>query len=204
MAKKIDKEIKKLQKERKVHQKIAGEHDTRTPEFKNAAEKVQELNAKIAELTNDLKRVQADFSNYCKREEKDKKDFIEYASASVICEILPIVDELEIAVKKINESDKKGVQMILNKMKKLLSEKGVTEINCVGEKFDPHKHEVLQSEEGKEEGIVLEELQKGYEIKGKILRYSKVKISKAYNNIKPESAPNEICRDSKQSLEGEK
>jgi len=147
--------------------------------MKNKEKVIDPKDQKISELTNDLKRVQADFSNKCKQIDKEKQSFIEYASASLICKILPIVDELEIALKNMKDSDdKKGVQMTLNKMKKLLSEEGVKEIKCVGEKVDPFKHEVLQSEKGKEEGIVLEELQKGYEFKGKTLRSSKVKVSR--------------------------
>jgi molecular chaperone GrpE len=149
-------------------------------------EKTDPKDQKITELTNDLKRVQADFSNKCKQVDKEKQSFIEYASASFICKILPIIDELEIALKNMkNSDDKKGIQMTLNKLKKILSDEGVTSIKCIGEKFDPHKHEVLQSEQGKEEGTVLEELQKGYEIKGKVLRSSKVKISRL-SSIKPE------------------
>lgn len=160
----------------------------------------------IQELTNDLKRVQADFSNYCKRADKDKTEFIEYASASFICKLLPIVDELEIALKNIRDSeDKKGIQMVYDKIQKVLKEEGVKEIQCVGEKLDPYKHEAMLFEESDSDGIVLEEIQKGYTIKGKVLRYAKVKVSKELsdNNEKPESAPKNICQDSKQSLEGE-
>jgi molecular chaperone GrpE len=146
---------------------------------KKAQEKQDPKDQKISELTNDLKRVQADFSNKCKQIDKEKQEFIQYASASFICKILPIIDELEIALKNMKDSDdKKGVKMTLDKMKKLLSEEGVKEIKCVGEKVDPYKHEVLQSEKGEKEGIVLEELQKGYELKGKTLRSSKVKVSR--------------------------
>lgn len=160
---------------------------------------------KIQEITNDLKRVQADFSNYCKRTEKDKQEFIEYASASFICKLFPIIDELEISLNRItNENDKKGIQLIFDKLKKLLKQEGVTEIKCKGQKFDPFRHEAMQFDEGKEEGIVLEELQKGYEMKGKIIRYAKVKVSKGLSDNKLESAQNKILQDSKQSLEGEK
>jgi len=134
---------------------------------------------KIQELTNDLKRVQADFSNYCKRAEKDKQEFIEYASASFICKLLPIIDEFEIALKNIkNTEDKKGIQMIFDKMQQLLTESGVKEIKCKGEQFDPYKHEAMLFEDSDKEGLILEELQKGYQMKDKIIRYAKVKVSR--------------------------
>ncbi|MBW2969161.1 nucleotide exchange factor GrpE [Candidatus Woesearchaeota archaeon] len=144
--------------------------------------KIKELEQQIKEITNDLKRVQADFSNKCKQIDKEKQEFIEYASGSFICKLLPIVDELEISLKNIqNSEDKKGIQMILEKMKKLLSEEGVKEIKCKGEKFDPFKHEAIQYEEGTEEGKITQELQKGYELKGKLLRSAKVKITRLSN-----------------------
>ncbi|MBD3361725.1 nucleotide exchange factor GrpE [Candidatus Woesearchaeota archaeon] len=151
----------------------------------------------IKELTNDLKRVQADFSNYCKRADKDKQEFIEYASANFICKLLPIIDELEIALKNIkNPEDKKGIQMVYDKVKKLLTEEGVKEITCEGKQFDPYKHEAMIFEESKNEGEILEELQKGYEMKGKILRYSKVKVSKGLSDKEKKNSE-------KNSLEGE-
>lgn len=134
---------------------------------------------KIDELTNDLKRLQADFQNHCKRVEQEKKDFIEYASGGVLCKMLLIVDEMEIALKNMKSAeDRKGIQMILDKIRKMLTEEGVTEMKCMGQKFDPYQHEAILYENGKEDGIILDEIQKGYLMKGKILRYPKVKISK--------------------------
>ncbi|MBN1645100.1 nucleotide exchange factor GrpE [Candidatus Woesearchaeota archaeon] len=160
------------------------------------SEKADTKDKKIEELTNDLKRVQADFSNYCKRTDKDKKEFAEYASALFICKVLPIIDELEIALNKINNADdKKGIQIILDKLKKTLSEEGVKEINCNDKKFDPFKHEAVLFEDSNEDGIILEEIQKGYEMKGKILRYSKVKVSRLSK---------ESIQGSKENLEGDK
>ncbi len=140
---------------------------------------------KIEELTNDLKRVQAEFSNRSKQMDKEKQEFAQYASCAVLCKILPIIDELEIAIQNMKDKDdKKGVQMILDKMKKLLSEEEVKEIKCIGEKFDPFKHEAIEYSKGEKEGIILEELQKGYSIKGKVLRSSKVKVSRLSNGGK--------------------
>lgn len=156
---------------------------------------------KIEELTNDLKRVQADFSNYCKKIEKDKQEFIQYASASFICKTLPIIDELEIALQSMkHEEDKKGMHMILNKIKKLLDEEGVKEIKSKGEQFDPYKHEAILFGESDKDGTVMEELQKGYELKGKVLRYSKVKVSKG---LSKEPAQDKTVPGIKTHLEGE-
>ena len=138
---------------------------------------------KIEELINDLKRLQADFQNHCKRVEQEKKDFIEYAAGGVLCKLLLIVDEMEIALKNMKHpEDQKGILMILNKIKKLLLEEGVTQMACKGQKFDPFRHEAILYENGKDDGIILDEIQKGYQMKGKILRYPKVKVSRNESN----------------------
>lgn len=155
---------------------------------------------KIDELTNDLKRLQADFQNHCKRVEQEKKNFIEYASGGVLCKILLIVDELEIALKNMKSAeDRKGIQMILDKIRKMMTEEGVTEMKCMGQKFDPYQHEAILYENGKDDGIILDEIQKGYLMKGKILRYPKVKISRNESNeAKPQTNKN-----NEENMEGE-
>lgn len=148
---------------------------------------------KIDELTNDLKRLQADFQNHCKRVEQEKKDFIEYASGGVLCKMLLIVDEMEIALKNMKSAeDRKGIQMILDKIRKMMTEEGVTEMKCMGQKFDPYQHEAILYENGKEDGIILDEIQKGYLMKGKVLRYPKVKISRSESSSNEEKIVNAI------------
>lgn len=155
---------------------------------------------KIDELTNDLKRLQADFQNHCKRVEQEKKNFIEYASSGVLCKILLIVDELDIALKNMKSpEDRKGIQMIFDKIRKMLTEEGVTEMKCMGQKFDPYQHEAILYENGKEDGIILDEIQKGYLMKGKILRYPKVKISRNESN---EAKP-QTNKTNEENMEGE-
>ena len=155
---------------------------------------------KIDELTNDLKRLQADFQNHCKRVEQEKKNFIEYASSGVLCKVLLVVDELDIALRNMKSTeDKKGIQMIFDKIKKMLLEEGVTEMKCMGQKFDPYQHEAILYENGKEDGIILDEIQKGYQMKGKILRYPKVKISRNESN---EAKP-QTNKTKEENMEGE-
>ena len=140
----------------------------------------EQLNQEIEELTDLLKRTQADFINYKNRVEKETKNLLEYARREVIRNILPILDSFELALKnsKNLEKFKEGMEMIFAQMFDVLEKEGVTPIDAVGKEFDPYKHEVLlRVKSDQEEDRILEELQKGYMYRGKVLRHSKVKVS---------------------------
>lgn len=161
------------------------EKETKKTEEKNSELETQlkETQKKVDEYTNDLKRLQAEFENHIKRTDKEKQNLCEFASASLIKKLLPILDDFESAIKhlKEKETDKEtlsGVEMIFNNIKKVMNEEGLSEIRSEGI-ADPFKHEILlQKESDKEEGTILQVLQKGYELKGKVLRPSKVMVSK--------------------------
>ena len=136
---------------------------------------------KTEELTNLLKKIQADFENYKKRTEKEKQDFASYGSAALIEKILPILDAFELALKNTSKSQEfvKGVELIYSQLWETLEKEGLTKINALNQKFDPYLHEALMQESSdKEDGTILEELQKGYKFKDAVLRHTKVKISK--------------------------
>jgi len=142
--------------------------------------KFNEKNQKIDELTDTLKRLQAEFENFKKRIDKEKTDFVKYANADMIAQMLPVLDSFEIALKNATDKEKfiEGIKMIYAQFHSILEAEGLKPIKSSGEKFDPYKHEVLLKEESdKPEGTVLEEFQKGYMLNDKILRFSKVKIS---------------------------
>ena len=156
------------------------------PEFedsKDAEELKKQLepkNQKIEELTDTLKRLQAEFENYRKRIEKEKPEFIKYSHAEIIAKILPVLDSFEMALKHTNEPQKfiNGMKLIYAQLHSALESEGLRAIKTEGEKFDPYRHEVLMKEESdKPEGTVLEEFQKGYMFNDKVLRFSKVKVS---------------------------
>lgn len=135
---------------------------------------------KIAELTDDLQRLQAEFENYKKRTEKEKEEFVRYAKAELVAKLLPVLDTFEIALRNAKDHEKfvKGMEMVFAQLFSTLEAEGLRLMQAQGKKFDPYYHEVmLKQESDKEEGIVLEELQKGYMFKDKVLRYSKVKVS---------------------------
>jgi len=127
-------------------------------------------------------RCQADFVNYKQRAEQEKGEIIEFANSTLICNLLPIMDDLERAFASVpvelNESNwTEGIRLIYNKLKAILEAQGLTEIKAKGEPFDPRFHEAVMQQEG-EEGMVIEETQKGYEFKGTVIRPSLVIVGK--------------------------
>ena len=149
-------------------------------DLNNLKKELENKNKSIEELTDTLKRLQAEFENYKKRVEKEKIEFVKYAHASVVASILPILDSFEIALKNKVDNEKfaEGMKMIYAQLYSALEAEGLRPINAAGEKFDPYRHEVLLKEESdKPEGTILEEFQKGYMLNDKVLRFSKVKVS---------------------------
>jgi len=119
-------------------------------------------------------RSQADFDNYKKRNEQVKGELIEFASSALISNLLPILDDLGRAFAavpaELNESNwTEGIKLIYNKFKTTLEAQGLTEIEARGEPFDPRLHEAVMQQRGRE-GIVIEEIQKGYKFKEKVIR----------------------------------
>ncbi len=147
---------------------------------KVAAEKEKQA----TEYLDRLKYLQAEFDNYRKAVEKERAEIVLSASDALILDLLDVYENLERALKNGKNSDKESllqaVEMTHNEFKRILEQWGLKPISAVGNKFDPFKHEVLmvEKDEKREENTVLEEIQRGYMIGDRILRYSKVKISK--------------------------
>ena len=127
-------------------------------------------------------RCQADWVNYKQRAEQEKGEVIEFANSTFICNLLPIVDDLERAFASIpadlEESNwTEGIRLIYNKLKTNLEAQGLTEIQTRGEPFDPRLHEAIMQQDGKE-GIIIEELQKGYKFKERVIRPAMVTVGR--------------------------
>ncbi len=136
--------------------------------------------ARLAEeRLNQLKYLQADFDNYRKNFEREKENIIRLANEGLIKDLLIILDEFGIVLDRLeNERDKAGLNMIYKKLSGILERNGLKQIEAVGKKFDPHLHEAVHKEvSNKEDGLILEEYQKGYMLKSKVIRPSRVKIS---------------------------
>ena len=161
---------------------------------------LKEKAEKADEYFDRLLRIQADFDNYKKRLEREKIEFVKFANEDIILEILKILDDFERAVeagKSKHEFDilYKGVEMIWKDMKEFLKQKGLQEIEAKGKPFNPHEHEAMMQEETDDhhEDCIIEEFQKGYMLNGRVIRPSKVKVSKKPEtcNQRPETEKKE-------------
>ena len=142
-------------------------------------------------------RVQADFANYKRRVEQEKTEIVEFANSTLILSLLSIMDDFERAFDSFPPELAKsnwieGINLIYNKLENIIKERGLAEIKAKGELFDAHLHEAVMNQEGKE-GIVIEEIQKGYKLKNRIIRPSKVVVGKSKEKEKkqPESQKEE-------------
>jgi len=145
---------------------------------------------KAEEYLANWQRAQADFINYKRRAEQERQEFNTYANANLILGLLPVIDDLERALEAVPDRFKKhdwveGVRLVERKFKTILEGQGVKEIKASGEAFDPNFHEALRQERG-EEGIVIEEFQKGYMLHDKLLRPARVVVGNGEAEIKEE------------------
>ncbi|KHF41913.1 protein GrpE [Halalkalibacter okhensis] len=140
--------------------------------------------AEIAELNNRLLRVQADYDNFRRRSREEKEAAAKYRSQNVIEALLPVIDNFERALLVKPEAEEaksllQGMEMVYRQFQDTLKSEGVEVIETVGHSFDPHLHQaVMQVEEdGFESNQIVEELQKGYKLKDRVLRPSMVKVN---------------------------
>lgn len=145
---------------------------------------LEKLQAEVLEHQQRTLRVQADFDNFRRRTQKEKEDLGKYASSKLITELLPVIDNFERALQASEENPEfesfsKGVSMIFRQLESVLATEGLTAMKSVGEPFNPEYHQAIMQVESDEyeEGIVVEEVQKGYMLKDKVLRPAMVKVS---------------------------
>lgn len=152
--------------------------------FKKKDKKKDPKDEKIEELTDRIMRNMAEFDNYRKRTDKEKSQMFLTGASSVVEKLLPVVDDFERGLAAMSEEDKatsfaQGIEMIYKKLMSTLTDLGVTPIEALGKEFDPAYHNaVMQApSEEYESGIVMQELQKGYMYKDKIVRHSMVMVA---------------------------
>ena len=160
--------------------------DKKSKRFKirHAQEKaLEEEKAKLAELNDKHLRLQAEFDNFRKRTAKEKIDLTVTASESVIKDILPVLDDFERALQNMekngNEADMQGVTLIFNKLKDTLKKKGLEEIEAMDAEFNTDEHEALTmipAPDESKKGKVLDVIQKGYKLNGKVIRFARVVV----------------------------
>lgn len=146
--------------------------------------KLEELEVEKDKLYDRLLRIQAEYDNYKKRTLKEREADRKYKSQDLIEELLPALDNFERALQvektEATASIIEGITMVYNQIKEALASQGAEEIASVGEEFDPNiHHAVMQIEdESQPSNIVIEELQKGYKLKDRVIRPAMVKVNK--------------------------
>jgi len=183
---KESKKYKLMNKEEIIRKLIEKEEELKNIEEESSETKklVQEKDNLSKEYLKHLERLQADFDNYKKRQEKKQKEFIEFANERLISNLLTVLDNLERALgfAKNEENAKairEGINNTLKEFSNILNKEGVKPIQSIGHRFDPYKHEaVMRAETDKySDDTVVEEFQKGYYIKSKVLRPAMVKVA---------------------------
>ena len=148
-------------------------------------QELQSLKQEHETLQSQYMRIAADFDNFRKRQSRDQEDIRQQLVCSTLSEILPVVDNFERARQQLNpESEEaqalhRSYQGLYKQLVDVLKQQGVARMEVVGQLFDPTLHEAVLREESTEqpEDVVIEELQRGYHLNGKVLRHALVKVS---------------------------
>jgi molecular chaperone GrpE len=156
---------------------------------------LRKVNEQAKDCDDKYLRALAELDNQRKRSMREKEELQKYANERLILEILPVIDNFERAIDAGKQADNvaqmvDGVKMILKQLREILEKEGVAPFESLGEKFDPYKHEALLAIESKEHEpyTVLEEIQKGYTMKDRVIRPAKVTVSKKEEEKKEDDA----------------
>ncbi len=143
-----------------------------------------ELESKVNELQDKLLRKAAEFENYKRRTENDQLNLLSFAAESFIIKILPVIDDFERSLDHISDADsaeaiKEGIMLVYNKFKKILDEQGIKKIDSVGKPFNVDYHDALMQikDDTVPAHTVVEEVEKGYLYKNKVIKHAKVIVS---------------------------
>ncbi|ANU23530.1 nucleotide exchange factor GrpE [Planococcus donghaensis] len=165
--------------------------DTETPETDLPVEEeaepvdeVEELRKQLEAEQNKYLRLLADYDNFKRRTQKDKEIANKFRSQSLLADLLPVLDNFERAMSATTKSEEsasllKGIEMVQKSLLEAVNREGLEEIKAVGEQFDPNFHQAVMQEkdDSAEPGVVLQELQKGYILKDRVLRPAMVKVN---------------------------
>ncbi|MGL5052953.1 MAG: nucleotide exchange factor GrpE [Cetobacterium sp.] len=161
------------------------ENTETTEETISQEQETLKLKSEVDDWKNSYLRKQAEFQNFTKRKEKEFEDLKSFASEKIIVKVLDIIDNLERAISASSESKDfdslvKGVELTLSQMKSTIASEGVEAIETENTAFDPHLHMAVAAEDSADfnSDDIISEFQKGYKMKGKVIRPSMVKVCK--------------------------
>ena len=161
------------------------DQDPQQEQAEGQSNPLEEVRREKDSLQDRLLRTAAEFDNYRKRIERERRDLADYMKADILTELLPIVDNFERALQapSADPSDplRKGVELIHKQMVDFLKKRGVAPIEALGSDFDPNFHQAVihETSPAHREGEVIAELQRGYMLGDKLLRPAMVKVAKA-------------------------
>lgn len=153
------------------------------PDKEELLKEIEKYKADAEEMKNLAKRTMADFANYKKRTEKEMEQISLFANEKILLNLLEVLDNFDRALASIDDKENefyKGVDLIKTQLFDTMKKAGVTEIEALGEDFDPHRHHAVVSEETDDpdkKGKVTEVFQKGYMLSDRVLRASMVKVA---------------------------
>jgi molecular chaperone GrpE len=159
----------------------------RNAEAEPPADELQKLKAERDQLFDRLARLQAEFDNYRKRSAREQQEFRDYALANAMTSLLPVLDSLDLALK--NSAGEKteihsGVELVRKQFADILTKLGLREVPAEGEPFDPQLHQAIEMVETDQvpDHHVLQELQRGYKLKERLLRPAMVRVARNPNH----------------------
>ena len=183
---KKEKEVEKEQKENvsKKHEETVSEASENQSDTSIKEEEGQTSEDKYNDLNNRFLRLYAEFENFRKRTNKERLDIINNANADLLKDMIPVIDDFERAITNNEGSEdviaiKEGFSLIYNKYKGILQTKGLKPMDSKGEVFDPEVHEAvanMPTEDKKLKGKIIDDVEKGYFLNEKVLRYAKVVV----------------------------
>ena len=182
----MNKDIETEKKDQKKVQPKRGEKPLKEKMIKIKETEHTKLIEEAAKYKEQYIRLYAEFENARKRMDREKREFVKFANEGLITEFLGILDNLERSIEaaKAKHQDYtaflKGIEMVMAHVHEMLKNNGVVPVEAQGKIFDPHCHEVLMQEETEEmdDGMVMEEFQKGYRLGEKVIRTAKVKVAR--------------------------
>ena len=177
-------------KDSEVNENVSDEKDNAVNSEENVSSNLQEESkelsseVKYAELNNRFLRLYAEFENFRKRTNKERLDMITNANAELLKDLIPVIDDFERAIVNNQDSEdvvsiKEGFSLIYNKYKGILETKGLKSMEAKGEVFDPEIHEAvanMPTEDKKLKGKNIDDVEKGYLLNDRVLRYAKVVV----------------------------
>ncbi|RLD62085.1 MAG: nucleotide exchange factor GrpE [Bacteroidetes bacterium] len=193
MGKKTSKKDIKKENKKETSKASASKSKTKQESIDPEVDKIEieiskekELQDKVDEINDKYLRLYSEFDNYRKRTSKEKLELSKTASENVIIELLPVLDDFERAIKSTEDSNdcaavKDGINLIHSKFKSVLTKKGLTAIESIGKEFDTDFHEAITqipAPSKKLKGKVVDEVEKGYLLNEKVIRFSKVVTGK--------------------------